>query len=236
MKLKLITSVILLVASFIQVYGQDRVNRQKLTFNTVSGIMTNASGWAYNSTLGEWIEYNNVISDNKDYKIKYKSLQGQYMMSQTAQNFLNIQTKTLIFNDTDYYVLIIEKWNGRYDYPTIRKDWYAYKETVGFIFSKSDYLKLENIEGVLELKTKMTVSMGSKYETYDETVFLDLIQTKLATVNSEYSLEYTFPITKSKEGAIRFYIPECFFSYLKYDFEVKYFETDYENFKNILIK
>jgi hypothetical protein len=78
--------------------------------------------------------------------------------------------------------------------------------------------------------------MGSKYEKYDETIFLDLIQTELSKVESAYSPEYTFPIRKSKEGAIRFYIPEYFSTYSKYDFEKKYFETDSETFANMILK
>ena len=73
------------------------------------------------------------------------------------------------------YVLIINKWSGRYEYPSIKQNWYEYKETIGYLFSKADYIKLDNIEGFLELKTKISVNMGSKYEKYDETKFLDLI-------------------------------------------------------------
>lgn len=222
--------------SLLQVFGQERTNREKLSFDTTSGTLEKATGWAYNSTLGEWIDYENVISASKVYKDKYKSLQGSYMMSQTDQNFLKVQTRTVSYKGTTYYVLIVEKWGGRYEYPSIKEDWYEFKETIGYIYSKEEYQKLLNIESLVELKTKYMVSMGSKYEKYDETKFLDLIQTELSKEKSEYSVEYTFPIMKSKEGAIRFYLPDYFSTYSKYDFEKEYFESKFEEFTTVILK
>jgi hypothetical protein len=220
-----------------QVFGQERTNREKLSFVTSSeNKLSKATGWAYNTALGEWVDYENVISDDKDFKVKYKSLQGSYMMSHSSQNFQWLWTRTISFKGTLYYVLILEKWSGAYQYPSIQEDWYQFIETIAYVYTKEEYQKLFNIESSIELKTKCKVSMGSKYEKYDETIFLDLIQTELSKVESAYSPEYTFPIRKSKEGAIRFYIPEYFSTYSKYDFEKKYFETDSETFANMILK
>lgn len=60
-------------------FGQARVNRQKISFINQSEKITKATGWVYNATLGEWIDYENVICQDKDYKTKYKSLRS-YMM------------------------------------------------------------------------------------------------------------------------------------------------------------
>jgi hypothetical protein len=79
------------------------------------------------------------------------------------------------------------------------------------------------------------VAMGSKYESYNENNFLDLIQTELATKKNQYSREYIFPVMKSKEGLIRFYLPEDFSNYSSYNFDIRYFESDVENFNKILI-
>lgn len=236
MKFKLVLITLLMTGSLFQVFGQERTNREKLSFDTTSGTLSKATGWAYNSTLGEWIDYENVISDSKDYKDKYKSLQGQWMMSRISQNFQKVQTKTVTYKGTIYYVLIVEKWSGRYEYPSIKEDWYTFKQTIGYIYTKEEYQKLMNLDTLIELKTKYMVNMGSKYEKYDETKFLDLIQTELSQEKRKYSSEYTFPIMKSKEGAIRFYLPDSFSSYSKYDFEKKYFETDFESFTKIILK
>lgn len=221
----------------LQVFGQERANREKLSFVTSSeNKLSKATGWAYNTALGEWVDYENVISDDKNYKDKYKLLQGSYMMSHSSQSFQWLWTRTILFNGTVYYVLIVNRWSGAYQYPSIQEDWYEFKETIGYIYTKEEYQKLLNIESPLELKTKYKVSMGSKYEKYDETIFLDLIQTELSKIKSAYSPEYTFPVMKSKEGAVRFYIPESFSTYSNYDFEKKYFECDFETFVNTIIR
>ncbi len=235
MKIKIIVITILTTIS-LQVLGQERKNREKLSFDSTSGTLLIAKGWALNPVLGEWIDYDNVISDNKDYKTKYKILQGANMMSETSQNFQIVQTKTINYKGTNYYVLIIDKWSGTYEYPSIQQDWYKFKETFGYIYTKEEYQKLNNINTLIELKTKFKVNIGSKYEKYDETNFLDLIQTELSLEKGKYPLEYTFPIMKSNEGAIRFYLPEIFTTKNKYDFEKKYFETDFESFSKIILK
>ncbi|MCD6365901.1 MAG: hypothetical protein J7L46_00015 [Bacteroidales bacterium] len=236
MKFKLTLITLLITGSLLQVFGQERTNREKLSFNTTSGTLSKATGWAYNSTLGEWIDFENVISDSKDYKDKYKSLQGERMMSGISQNFQKVQIRTVTYKGTTYYVLMVYKWDGQYEYPSIQEDWYTFKQTIGYIYTKEEYQKLLNIESLVELKTQYMVSIGSKYEKYDETKFLDLIQTELSQKASKYSYEYTFPVMKSKEGAIRFYLPDSFSTYSKYDFDKKYFETDFENFTKIILK
>lgn len=236
MKIKLTLITLLMTGTLFQVFGQERTNREKLSFDAVSGILSKATGWANNSTLGEWIDYENVISDDKDYKVKYKSLQGGFMMSRISQNFQKVETRTVIYKGSTYYLLLVDKWSGEYQYPNIREDWYTFKQTIGYIYSKEEYQKLLNIESLVELKTQYVVAMGSKYEKYDEIQFLDLVQTELSTEKSKYSTEYTFPIMKSKEGAIRFYLPDSFSTYSKYDFEKKYFETDFENFNKMILK
>lgn len=216
-------------------FGQDRVNREKLSFLNESDKLTSAVGWSYNTTLGEWVDYNNVIEHNKSYT------QGSYMMSHRTQNFISIQTKTLVFKDIKYYVILVEKWNGSYKYPNIREDWRKYKTMYGYIFTETEYNKLNNIEGGINLETQYMVSMGSYYEKYDEIVFLDKIQTNLSSEKSKYSRTYTFPIKKTETGDIRFYVPNYFStssyaSYDKVDFEKKYFETTFDNFSKFIIK
>lgn len=214
---------------------QERVNRKKLEFTTVSNVISKAVGWSYNSLLGEWIDFENVISDNKDYKDRFKSLQGQWMKSRINQNFNTIQSKKLLYNDKTYFVLVIDKWSGEYEYPNIMEDWYSFRQTIGYVFTNEEFQKLHKIDGVIELKTKQVIKLGSKYERYDELKFLDLIQTELSTEKSNFSIEYLFPIMKSKEGLIRFYLPEDFSTFSEYNFDKSYFETEYDNFSKILI-
>ncbi|MBB1195014.1 hypothetical protein DNC80_15215 [Flavobacterium sp. SOK18b] len=218
-----------------KISGHERVNRQKLIFNSSSDIMTKATGWSYNSTLGEWIDYENVISSEKIYKNELKNSQGEYMMSR-ATSFLNISTKSLIYNNIYYYVLIIERWNGAFKYPALRENWYTFKQTNGYIFTKSDYLKLQKLEGSLILQTPNFVYMGSNIEKYDETKFLDLIQTELAKNKDNNSNQYALFVTKPKEGIIRFNLSDYYIANSTSILDKEYFETEIENFSKILIE
>ena len=205
---------ILILIAPITLFGQSRENRTKLNFGTTSAILEKATGWANNTTLGEWVDYENCINSDKDYKDKYKSLlEGGYMQSRQTQNFLTIQTKTIDHSGAKYYVLIVQKWRGRYKYESIQEDWYQWKETFGYIFPASEYLKLKNLTGTIELKTQFSTSIGSAYEEYDETKFLDLIQTELKETKSKYDKEYTFPILNTESDGkkvIRFFLPDNF--------------------------
>lgn len=214
--------------------GQERINRTKLTFDTTSVVFNKATGWAYNSILGEWIDYENVISANKENKEKNYYYEIRRMMSKTSQNFLEIQTKIVTYNGIKYYIIVVKKVEGEYEYPAIYEDWYEYVTTNGYIFTENEYKKILTIENPIILKTKKVISMGSKSETYNETVFLDLIQSTLSQEKYELPFEYTFHIMKSKEGKIRFYVPDH--DLYSYNFNEKYFETDFENFSKLIIK
>jgi len=229
----------LLVLLFLPIIllGQERVNRENLKFDKISKPLTKAIGWEYNATLGKWIDYNNVISQNTRYKEGiYRLEKGRYMMSNYSQNFIKIQTKSVIYKGTEYFVLIIEKWKGEFVDINIHEcEWRSYRQTDGYIFSKEEYRKLHNIENMVELKTKYMVSIGER-EKYNETNFLSLIQTALEAEKREDSTEYIFPVLKSTEGTIRFYLPDSFSSDSKYNFDIKYFETSFQIFSNIIIK
>ena len=215
---------------------QDRVDRQKLSFTESSKVLSKVTGWAYNTTSGEWIDYENSISADKSYKTElYKDLQGKYMMSR-CNSFIDMQTKTLIFNENKYYVLIINEWTGSYYYPALEQDWRIGKITIGYIFTEKEYKKLYNIKGVIELFTQYDVKLEGDY---DEIKFLDLIQTELLKVKNKYEDNRVFPVTKSNNGSIRFFTPMYYSNSkydLKYDLTKSYFETDLDNFSNILIK
>ncbi len=236
MKFKLTFITLLMTVSLLQVFGQERTNREKLVFVKTSPILSKATGWAYNTILGEWISYKNFISDDKSYKTD-KTFEEKHFSY--FPNFLNMQSKTVTYKGITYYVLIVESWDKKCDYSTSVTVCYPFKKTEGYIFTKEEYQKLINFDALMEIKTKYFVELGSKYEKYDETKFLDLIQNKLSEEKNDNSTEYLFKIMKSKEGAIRFFLPgDSFFLYKihDFDFEKKYFETDFESFTKLIIK
>lgn len=217
--------------------GQDRVNRQKLTFTESSQILKKATGWAYNTTIGEWIDYPNAIETNKEFKTTYKSLAGAYMNSQCDQNFYSVQTRTITFKDNKYYVLVVGRLNGNFEYPTIGRDWYYFTITCGFIFTESEYNKLLNINAneTIVIETQFQTTQGGRYTNYDETLFLDNIQTELNTTKSKYSSVYKFAIKKTDKSEYRFLLPAQYFNNPP-DLEKSYFETTDIEFSKILIK
>jgi len=236
---KIILSIILF-SLVTNVFSQSRVNRSKLSFSNSSEKLSSSTGWSYNETLGEWIDYENVINKDKVYKTKYKSLRGEYMMSRIKQNFIDIKTKSLSINEEKYFVVMVRKWNGRYKYPSIYEDWYSWEEVQGFIFTENEYSKILNFTGEIKLETNNYVELGSSYEKYDETVFLDLIQNELKSDN-KYSSKYTFPVLKTTSDeleVIRFYVPQVFTKskFNSYNFEKEYLETSPENFDKIIIR
>jgi hypothetical protein len=236
---KIILSIILF-SLVTNVFSQSRVNRSKLSFSNSSEKLSSSTGWSYNETLGEWIDYENVINKDKVYKTKYKSLRGEYMMSRIKQNFIDIKTKSLSINEEKYFVVMVRKWDGRYKYPSIYEDWYSWEEVQGFIFTENEYSKILNFTGEIKLETNNYVELGSSYEKYDETVFLDLIQNELKSDN-KYSSKYTFPVLKTTSDeleVIRFYVPQVFTKskFNSYNFEKEYLETSPENFDKIIIR
>ena len=52
--MKLITFITILFITLNSI-SQERMNREKITFNNESNKLTNSTGWIYNNELGEWI-------------------------------------------------------------------------------------------------------------------------------------------------------------------------------------
>ena len=207
--------------------GQSRENSTPLKFRSETGIVNKATGWSFNSTFEEWVDYENAINNNKDYKDRFKSLQGQYMMSKRNQNFIDIQMKTVVVDSVKYCVLIVKKWAGRYKYPSLKKDWESWKQYEGFIFEHSEYdLNLDSLVTVVELKTKKMASLSTQYKKYDDKSFLAIIQKTIREPAKSYLPEFVMPIklASNDERFIRFHLPERFNKYGNYDFEKNYFE------------
>lgn len=241
--MKKILIVLTLILGTLVTNSQDRVNRSKISFDQSSEILNTSIGWKYNETLGEWVDYENVISDDTKYKGEYKSLQGMYMKSYSVFNFNFLQIKTISFNGKKYYVFITNEFKGRYRYPSIKEDWIQYERFVGYVCDEIQYIQLKKYSSV---KFSKKVVYDLEFESYNESTFLDLIQTEMLkpTRNSIYD-NYSMLVVKSNNDKIRFLTPEMdmFFEEKKYsnfttkpiyDFKKMYFETDVNNFNKIL--
>ena len=68
-KLKVMMMTLMMCLVSMSAWGQDeRTNRPNLLFEQESDKLTEAIGWYYHESNGEWIDYKNVILDSKIYK------------------------------------------------------------------------------------------------------------------------------------------------------------------------
>jgi hypothetical protein len=212
--------------------AQERVNGVAPTFSEESGKLTSATGWAYNPTDKDWVDYPNMISNNKDYKGgSISSMENGRAQSMTDQSFLSIQTKALNYKNKKYFVILVEKWEGRQKYSY--SSYTTLKETVSYIFTDKEYKKMQNIIKPVSIKTNMVARIESSDLT--DAKLIEAIHEK---IDEPYkpSTQYTFYVMKSTEGQIRFYLPEKFSYKDTHNFKEAYFETDPENFNKIILK
>lgn len=215
-------------------YAQKRVNEQKLVFEAHSKEMTKATGWAYNEEIGEWIENENFISSQPKYLLKGKK-NAKFRMSHTHQNFLSIQTKALTYRDTPCYALIIERYDGEYDGIQREEYWIRWKQTYAYLFTKEEYTKLGQIRDSVKLWTNRMVTMDGR-EKQDEQVFLNKIRSSLSSkVVTTLRNNYLFNVMRTKEGAIRFLLPETEIYTRFRPFKNRYFEAPVKEFYKIIL-
>jgi len=234
MKIKLLVLNICLLG--FSTFGQERINRGKLEFTSESMVLNKSVGWSYNNAIGEWVDYGNVIcsdknykSSNKEYQIRY-NLAGSNLMSRIYQNFNSLQIKSFTYLDVKYYVLIVDKWDGNYKYPTLNEDWGFFRKTCGYIFNELEYNKLKDIKSDTFTIVNIT-HFVEDINVYKESKFLDLIEYELLATS--FCEPYSFNLLKSRDGNIRFFTPTKA-SEIE-SFQYKYFETRLENFEKLLI-
>ncbi len=209
-------------------YGQERVNREKIHFTNQSGVLLNATGWSYNETLGEWIDYENVISHTKD----YQTIGPTPYMKSHLPNFNSIQVKTITYNDIEYICLIVNVWKGYYEYPEIKEDWQTYTANIYYFLSKEEYNKLFNLTNkIAEIKGWSETIVDSKSYP-EENLVVSKLRSQQDNSNSLLYKPYSFlRVYKATDGNIRF----LFKTLSDYSIEKNYFETTEDNWNNLKI-
>lgn len=227
----LFTVPILFLLLITNAVAQERVNGVKPTFAETSGQLTSATGWAFNTADQEWVDYPNMISDNKKYKGEYISSMDGTAQSMRDQSFISIQTRALNHKNKKYYVIVVEKWAGKQEYSY--SAYITYKETVGYIYTDKEYKKIQNVNMHVSLKTNMIVRMESSDVTDSK-----LIEEIREEIDDPYksSDQYALHVMKSTEGKIRFYLPKKFSYTTDHNFKEEYFEIEPENFSMIVLK
>ncbi|MCR4816406.1 MAG: hypothetical protein K5842_04395 [Bacteroidales bacterium] len=209
--------------------AQERVNREKIHFTNQSEVLLNATGWAYNETLGEWIDYENVISHNID----YQTIGPTPYMKSHLPNFNSIQVKAITYNGVEYVCLIVNVWKGYYEYPEIMEDWQTYTANVYYFLSKAEYNKLFNLTNkITEIKGWSETRVDSDSYPEEDFVISKLIKSQQNSSNSWHYEPKTFlKVYKATDGNIRF----LFKTISEYSIEKNYFETTENNWCKLKI-
>ena len=176
-------------------FGQDRVNRVKLSFGNEGAILSKITGWGYDNAVGEWVDCDNII----EYRSQYKQTATQESWkSHEFNNIISLQFKTITYKETPYYVLVWEKWDGEYDYPNIYEGWNFWRTKMFLFFSQEKMNELKNITN--NPKT-IKVPITSKRGRWDRTADVDIIQSSL---ERRYQTTVNFTIYKATNGSVRF--------------------------------
>ncbi|MCC4228415.1 hypothetical protein [Zunongwangia profunda] len=220
------------------IFSQERVNKENLKFKENIGELLSAKGWEYNTSTGDWVGYNNLIEGDARWKDENTDDASDYIKSHREQNFIKLEFKTIEYKNEIYYVLLVSKWNGRYNYPAIRKDWITFKQLEGFIYTEEQFNELKSFEKEIDLVTinQISTHIDDDYTIQDP---LDRIQYTLEHIQerSKYASKYLFPVRISDEGLIRFLIPDIKSSYKEnYDFSKYYFEITMEDWNKLIGK
>lgn len=226
-------------------YSQSRVNPKKdLVIGEFQSwvIGDDVSGWDFDKGE-EWKERKGYLRVGKkegfldiyekDDGIKrYKDIIKSY----TPQNFNEWGVIKVNSKGEEYVGFGIETVGGRYKYPSINEDWYTYINYNVYLFKKEELLKLETLDGVVDLKVFVGVYGDSlnkekKYQScYDNLKFV--------LENGDRDEEIIkFKKTESDGvDVIRFLTTQKISKYgdKLIDFENHYFETSMEKFNELL--
>lgn len=209
-------------------FSQERVNRGKVHYCAVSELLKNATGWMYNETLGEWVDFPNCISDEKEHKPKFKSLSenGYFQVMYGLQNFNTIQAKAMMIGENKYYVIVINKWEGGYEYSDDKI--HCHKKTSYWLMTKDEYEKLFNLTNdVSEIKYSQPLLLN-----YNNVLEEDYIFSELQRMDKKkYSVfEESMQVYKATDGSIRFW-----FHQIIPDITKRYFETTKEEWNKLKV-
>lgn len=226
MKKSIFLAITLSLICAVTCFGQERVNRGKLSFDNSGPILNNITGWSYDETVGEWVNYKGVLVPGKG---KYNS---GIAKSFHFNNIISLQFKTLTYNNVQYYILIWAKWEGAYKYPYIHVDWEWWKTKNFMMFTKEDMNKLKNLTNEPITIEVPTLSRTSYANTISDE---DVIQKEMGYyLDHVHQRKCSIVIYKATDGAIRFMFDDDVYNYNsinKQYFEIT--ETDYSLLLNV---
>lgn len=224
MKQYLITITFILLCGVLG-FGQDRVNRTKLSFGNEGIKMKKFTGWNYDDQAGEWFDCRNVLIERKknQWHAKDPSLRAKYY-----NNIISLQFKTITYKQTSYYVLVWEKFRGRYIYPYIQEDWIFWPTKIFLMFTEEDMEKLWNLTND-PVNIQVLAPLRIPNENIDD---VDVIQNHMDIYYGKDShKDMSITIYQATDSSIRFIFNEYA---IKNNIQEHYFELTEAEYQNLL--
>ena len=231
-------------------YSQSRITPKKDLFigefqSWVKG--DDISGWDFDKGE-EWKERKGYLRvgsrrTNIDNYEKYENDDGVKMFkeelkSYTPQNFKEWGVIKVTYKGEEYVGFGMVKVHGRYKYPTIMRDWETFINYYIYLFEKEELLKLDTLDGILDLKVLIGTSGSSRNKDKKYQSCYDNLKYNFEKGDSDSEIFFKFKKTESNGvNVVRFLTSQKTSKYSRYkpiDFENHYFEVSMEKFNELI--
>jgi hypothetical protein len=199
-------------------YSQNRVNKKPpIISQFVLGNLSSAKGWLYNPE-GQWVSRQNRIPYFLPHSEKQFIDFEDYNLG--IDNFISYEFREVKIKDSNYILFIKKYKDGDYKYESIQKGWRNYNSIDYYVFSKSDFDRLQNLKNDTINLVKIWILYHSQLKwTSLNTYILDIQKAIADDVDKYVDFGNTFYLTfhiapyKSKD-IVQFQI---YTLYSKYD-------------------
>lgn len=197
-------------------FSQNRTNTKTISEVKNTDFLKKVKGWYFDDDNGKWIENQNMIY--------YKSASMRYSFAH--RNLDSMTINKVLLKDIPYYVLLINKESGYYEYPTIKEDWKSTRSVKYLIFDKAEYIKIKNLlneynEEVVLIDIFSDGELDDRFDKLSNKRILIDIENNIKKVESEMQI-FKEKWDKSKSLRRR----------NKNDFKKYYYESNYKAYRH----
>ena len=165
---------------------------QETRFTKESGVISSVIGWGYDPVQEVWLRCKNHIENNK---LIYSFEKSDEWISHDFNNIISLQFKSLYCGGETYYVMVWEKFEGKYKYPETYEGWEYWRTKMFLLFSENEFKALSSPTSSCVCFHAHTLTNGNA-----ALPDIDVISKAL-----NYS-DVVFAIKETPEGMIRFNI------------------------------
>ena len=205
---------LLLMFSYVG-YSQNRQDDVMPTISDILGRLSNASGFHKIST-GKWIERKNkIIADRGSHTL---DLENYEESSLGKDNFKQLKLNKIIINDSIFFMITKEYFDGYYYYPNLREDWRNSISQYCYIFNQKEFNKIKLLKKDewfdITLKPNYFIELRNVYnetqKQINDEIFVEIKDKTNKILNKDFYLVLSLNNISNK-NIIDFY----FFNYRK---------------------